>query len=267
MNKNVQPHLRLAPGDVAEIVLLPGDPGRIEKIIAYWDRAKQVTSNREFVTYTGLFKGTPISVCSTGIGCPSAAIAVEELANVGAKCFIRVGTCGSLKRKIKCGDLIVPQAAIRADGTTAEYLPKEFPAVADFEVFSALLRASDSLGVKCHTGINRTHDAFYEPLRNLEKWGDTLRDERMNSWAYPLVSSEMECSAVFLISLMRGLKAGAILAVNTEEPLDSPAASSPYELRNGQCTEKGILNAILVALEASRLLYHSLPEVSTLKIS
>jgi len=252
---SLQPHLKVAKGDVADVVLLPGDPGRIEKIIRDWEDTQLVASNREFLIYTGVYKGTPISVCSTGIGCPSAAIAVEELANVGARVFIRVGTCGSLKSEIKVGDIVIPQAAIRAEGTTAEYLPKEFPAIADIEVVGALSKTAERLGVNFFSGINRTHDAFYERTGNLQQWSTILRDERMSSWAYPLVSSEMECSAIFLIALLRGLKAGAILTVNTVEPLDNHARASMYDLVEDERQQEGMSDAIRVALEASKSLY------------
>jgi len=129
-----QPHIKCKEGDVAKYVLLPGDPGRIEKIIKYWDEAKKIAFNREFLTYTGKYKGIEVSATSTGIGGPSTAIAVEELVNIGAKVLIRVGTCGSLREVIKIGDIIIPIAAMKQDGTSKDYLPVEFPAVADLEV-------------------------------------------------------------------------------------------------------------------------------------
>ena len=127
----LQPHIKCKKGDVAKYVFTPGDPRRVRQIAKLWDEAKEVMFNREFLTYTGKYHDIPVSATSTGIGCPSAAIAIEELANIGAEVFIRVGTCGGTHKKVKRGDLIVPLAAMRCEGTSREYLPPEFPAVSD----------------------------------------------------------------------------------------------------------------------------------------
>mgnify|MGYP001600312651 CR=1 FL=1 len=247
---SLQPHIKCQEGDIAPTVLMPGDPERIKKIIAFWDDAHEVATNREFVTYTGTYKGIPISATSTGIGCPSAAITIEELANIGAKTFIRIGTCGGLQKQIQPGDLIVPFAAIRAEGTTKEYVAPEFPAIADPDVFQTLRASAKELEFPTHYGINRTHDAFYEHIQNMLRWGDRFLDKRMAHWNTPLVSSEMECSAVFLIALLRGLRAGAVLAVNTTEPLDEIQANPDliYELIETPNTVDGVDRAIRVAL-------------------
>jgi uridine phosphorylase len=251
----LQPHIKCKKGDIAKIVFLPGDPRRIDKIIKLWDESHEVAYNREFRVFTGVYKGIPVSAVSTGVGSPSAAIAVEELANIGAEIFIRIGTCGGLKKEIKAGDLIVPYAAIRAEGTTREYLPPEFPAVADMEIVSSLTKASKELNVKFFTGVNRTHDAFYEPHENLNRWSNLYKDERMKNWNLPLVSSEMECSAVFLIAAIRGLKAGAVLAVNTEEPLDNDGKEEDmYELIENAHVTTSIDRAIAVAHKAIEIL-------------
>jgi len=251
-----EPHILCKKGDVAKVVLLPGDPGRVKKIIKYWDFANEVVFNREYLIYTGEYKGIPISVASTGMGCPSAAIAVEELANIGAEIFIRIGTCGGLKKEIKPGDLIVPTAAIRAEGTTKEYIDAEFPAIADMDITQALLEAASELKYKSFSGINRTHDSFYEHIDNLAKWGKYYDDERMKNWPIPLVSSEMECSAVFLVSLLRGLKSGAVLSVNTTEPLDTlkENAEDVYELIQSDEATAGVDRAIKTALGAVEIL-------------
>ena len=139
---------------MGEYVLLPGDPGRCEKIASYFDRAKFVAANREFVTYTGYLEGVKVSVVSTGIGGPSAAIAMEELANIGAKQFIRVGTCGGINTKVKAGDIVIAMSAVRQDGTSYEYAPEGYPATADFDITLALYEAAKSLGLadKTHIG-------------------------------------------------------------------------------------------------------------------
>lgn len=251
-----QPHIKCKQGDIAKIVLLPGDPGRVEKIIKYWDSSRKISFNREFLVYTGKYKNIPISVCSTGVGCPGAAIAVEELANLGAETFIRIGTCGGLKKEIKSGDLIIPTAAIRAEGTTAEYIDPLFPAIADGEITQALVEAAKEKKYPYFQGIDRTHDAFYEHIDNIARWGNFLKDERMKKWPVPLVSSEMECSVIFLVALLRGLKAGAVLSVNTTEPLDSIKNNSEavYELIETKRSKDGVDKAILVALRAIEIL-------------
>lgn len=220
--KKLQMHIPCDPKNIAKIVLLLGDPAR-SKLIGekYLEKGKLVASYREFVSYTGYYKNVRISTTSTGIGSSSTAIAVEELINMGAKVLIRVGTCGgALKKEIKSGSIIIPTAAIREEGTTKEYLPSEFPAIADLNVVQALAKSADKLGFKYFTGINRTHDAFYGQSKNLKKWGSIYTNPRTKDWAYPLISSEMECAPLFLISLLRGVKAGAVLAVNANpEPL------------------------------------------------
>lgn len=248
----LQPHIKCSSGDIAKIVLIPGDPARVKKIVHYWDDAREVANNREFLTYTGTYKGIPISATSTGIGCPSAAIAVEELANIGARVFIRIGTCGALKKEIEPGSLIIPFAALREEGTTKEYVSLEFPSVADPYTFRALEESAQTLSFPHTTGIVRTHDAFYEHISNMLRWGDPYQDKRMASWNYPLMGSEMECSAVFLVSMLRGLRAGAVLAVNTIEPLDEiiKNPNAIYELIETPNTATGVDRAIQTALYA-----------------
>lgn len=223
MYKNtIQPHIICSAKDISAYVLLSGDPARVIYIgEKYLKRSKKIAQNREFTTYTGFYQGRKITVTSTGIGCPSTAIAVEELINAGAKILIRVGTCGgALRKDIKVGSIIIPTAAIREEGTTKEYLPPEFPAVADYSVIQALEKSAQNKNYPYYIGINRTHDAFYGQAKNLKNWGSPFLDPRMKSWEYPVLSSEMECSALFIISLMRGVKSGAILAVNyPPEPL------------------------------------------------
>ncbi len=257
MNSNnvimtLQPHIKCKEGDIAPIVLIPGDPARVRQIAAYFDTAKEVAFNREFLTYTGTYHGIPISATSTGIGGPSASIALEELANIGARIFIRIGTCGAFKKEIQPGDLVLPFAAVRAEGTTKEYVPLEFPAVADPSLFNILEESANELGLRYFSGINRSHDAFYEHIDNMLRWGNIFKDKRMSRWNYPLVSSEMECSTVFLVAMLRGLKAAAVLSVNTTEPLDEISKNPDliYELIESPGAKEGIERAIKVALAA-----------------
>lgn len=248
----MQPHIKCDINDIAKNIFLPGDPNRIDKIIAHWASSKEVANNRGLRVVTGEYKGIPVSAVATGMGCPSAAIVIEELANLGVERIIRIGTCGALKGDINPGEAIIPYAAIRAEGTTKEYLPPEFPAVADPDVFRALKESAEELKVRYHTGVNRTHDSFYEPVENLAKWGNLMQDSRMKDWSYPLVSSEMECSVVFFLGMLRGIKAGTVLSVNTTEPLDKIRENPDivYELIESPNAADGVDRAILIALGA-----------------
>ena len=154
-------HIRCVKGDVGRYVILPGDPGRVPKIAAYFDDAKQVQYNREFNVYTGYLLGEKVSVCSTGIGGPSASIAMEELHAIGADTFIRTGTCGGIDLDVQAGDIVVATGAIRYDHTSLEYAPIEFPAVADLDVTLALREAAREMGERVHTGIVQSKDSFY----------------------------------------------------------------------------------------------------------
>ena len=196
----VQYHIGVGKGEVGKYVILPGDPKRCEKIAAYFDDAKLVADSREFVTYTGFLDGEKVSVTSTGIGGPSAAIALEELVRCGADTFIRVGTCGGMKLDVCGGDLVIANGAIRMEGTSKEYAPIEFPAVADFEVLSALKEAADELKFKSHIGVVQCKD----------KWEAWLR--------LGTLASEMESAALFTVASYLGVKIGSVfLAIANQE--------------------------------------------------
>lgn len=257
--KRLQLHIPCLKRDVSKIFLMPGDPGR-SKLIGekYFSNGKLVASYREFVTYTGCYKGLKMTVTSTGIGSPSTAIAVEEAINLGAKVIIRVGTCGgALKKEIKPGSIIIPTASIREEGTTKEYLPLEFPAIADIDVVQKLSESAKNLGLRYYVGINRTHDAFYGQSKNIKQWGSIYLNKRMKNWTYPLLSSEMECAPLFLIGLLRGIKTGAVLAVNANpEPLKEIMENKflfdvPDSKINTTEAKASIDRAIKTALEAS----------------
>jgi uridine phosphorylase len=190
-------------GDVAKYVLIPGDPRRVEVIASFLDKSVKVADYRGFVTYTGRKNDVGISICSTGIGCPSAAIAVEELARIGAEVFIRVGTTGALQENVHMGDIVVASAAVRADGASSIYVPLEFPAVADFAVSSALLQAAKKSKRKTHFGVVLSTDAFYGNHENLKRWSKS-----------GVLAVEMESSVIFTIAALKKLKAGSILAVD-----------------------------------------------------
>ena len=210
-------HLQTASGDVGKYVILPGDPGRVPKIAACLKDARQIAYNREYNTYTGLLDGEPVSVVSTGIGGPSAAIAVEELVKCGAHTFIRVGTSGGIDLKVIGGDLLIASAAVRGDGTSGEYLPPGYPAAADFTVLKALEAAAKELsrdedGKRYHVGIIQSKDSFYGET-NPETM--PIAEALQNRWqAYVrcgCLTSEMEAAAVYSVAIARHVRAGAVL--------------------------------------------------------
>jgi len=213
-----QYHIALERGDVGRYVLMPGDPGRCERIAAHFDEPRLVAANREYTTYTGTLLGEKVSVTSTGIGCPSTAIAVEELAAIGADTLIRVGTAGATQNYLRNGALVVAQAAVRDEGTTPHYLPLSYPAVADLAVVRALGQAAQRLGHGSHIGIVRSTDALFAdlsphtmPIQAL--WNGTPD----NVWANGnVLCAEMEAAALFVVSSIRGLRAGCLLSVVNE---------------------------------------------------
>lgn len=214
MHDDRQYHIQVAPGEVGRYVFLPGDPGRCEPIAALFDSPVLVARNREYETWTGYLDGEKVSVTSTGIGCPSAAIAMEELVKVGADTFIRVGTSGAMQPEIRPGDLGVISGAIRDEGTTLHYLPVEFPAVADVDVTRALARGARSLGNTVHVGISQSKDSFYgqhEPGRM--PVAGRLRD-RWSAWmAGGAICSEMEAAALYIVAATLRVRAGGIMMI------------------------------------------------------
>jgi uridine phosphorylase len=215
-----QYHVALKAGDVGRYVLLPGDPGRCEPISRLFDNPQHVATNREYVTYTGTLYGVKVSVTSTGIGCPSAAIAMEELVRVGADTFIRVGTSGAIQKDIHSGELAIITAAIRDEGTSSHYMPLAFPAVADIEVVLALQAAAQKVGATYRTGITQSKDSFYgqhEP----ERMG--VANDLLNRWrAWEIggaLCSEMEASALFVIASMLKVRAGGVMQVHGIGPM------------------------------------------------
>lgn len=198
-------HVRGRPGDVAPYVLLPGDPGRAQWIAEHFlENPKPYTTYRSLLGFTGTYKGLPVSVQTTGMGCPSTAIVVEELAQLGAKVLVRVGTCGVFSEALKAPELVVAQASIPLDGTTRQYLGgKPYAPVPDYAVLEQLVRAARRLAYPHHVGIIVTEDAFYSPP---EHHGQAMAP-------FGALAAEMESSALFLIAKMRGMKAGAVLAV------------------------------------------------------
>ena len=242
-----QYHTGLKEGDVGEYVLLPGDPKRCQKIAEFFDDARLVADKREFVTYTGYLNGVKISTTSTGIGGPSASIALEELVKVGAKNFIRVGTCGGMDLSVKGGDIVIATGAVRMEGTSKEYAPIEFPAVSNLEITNALVSAAKNLGYNYHTGIVQCKDSFYGQ-HNPEIM--PVSYELLNKWEawkkLGCLASEMESAALFVAGSLLKVRVGSVfLAVANQEREKSG-------LENGivHDTEK----AVKTAIEAVKIL-------------
>lgn len=208
-----QYHIDLAPGDVGRYVLLPGDPARAEKISKYFDHPREMAFKREYRTFTGTVEGIKVSVTSTGIGCPSAAIALEELVAIGADTFIRVGTAGSLQEKVEVGHLAIATAAIREEGTTRQYVPLSYPAVSDPEVLFALQRAAGELGYPAHLGITHCKDAFYSEHEGYAAQEEFNRDLWKTWLRSNVISTSMEEAALFVVGSLRKVRVGALATI------------------------------------------------------
>lgn len=212
LGMEVQHHIQCRKGDVGRFVFLPGDPGRVPLIAEFLDDAKQVAQNREYTVYSGTVLGEKVSVCSTGIGCPSTAIAVEELAAIGVDTFIRVGTSGRMQPFIEPGDLVITWGAVRDEFTSQQYMPLSYPAVADVNVTLALREAARRQGVRHHVGVSHSKDSFFgqhEPQRM--PVGHDLQD-RWNAWAQAgVMCSEMEASTLMVVARFLGKRAGGVM--------------------------------------------------------
>lgn len=214
-----QYHINLAREDIGQYVLLPGDPNRCEKIAQYFDNPVKVADNREYVTYTGELAGTKVSVTSTGIGGPSAAIALEELAALGAHTFIRVGTSGAMQTEIMGGDIVIASAAVRAEGTSREYAPIEYPAVADVRVVNALMAAAKELEAAHHVGVVQAKDSFYGQHAPQTKPVSYELENKWEAWIrMGCLASEMESAALFIVGSYLRVRVGAcFLAIGNQE--------------------------------------------------
>ena len=221
-------HIACAPGDVGKYVILPGDPGRCEKIAAHFDSPVKVASNREYTTYTGYLDGVKVSVTSTGIGGPSASIAVEELTELGADTFIRVGTCGGMSKKVRGGDCIVVTGAVRNEGTSREYAPIEYPAVPDFGVTSALVSAAEKLGFRYLAGVVHNKDSFYGQHSPESMPVSYELTAKWEAWKrLGVLASEMESAAIFTVCAARCTRAGAVMYTVWNQEADSDYTDAP----------------------------------------
>ncbi|MFB6168249.1 MAG: nucleoside phosphorylase [Haloferacaceae archaeon] len=236
-----QPHLLVDEGDVHDVVLLPGDPGRVERIASQCDEQTEVARNREYLVVNAQYHGTPLTICSTGIGSPSAAIAAEELANVGARRLIRVGTTGALQRDMEVGDVVIATAAAKDEGTTRRYESVAYPAAPDFETTRALVDTAEDRGEAVHVGPVVTDDGYYaETDEYVAEWEDA-----------GLLAVEMEAAALFTVARRRGLRAGALCTVDgnlvagTQKTEAEAGEELPAKARNN------VERMIGVALEAA----------------
>lgn len=240
-------HIRCNPGDVGRYCFLPGDPGRCEAIAARFDDPVHVGMNREYNIYTGTLLGQKVSVCSTGIGGPSAAIAMEELHNIGVDTFIRVGTCGGIALDVCPGDIVVATGAVRYEHTSAEYAPLEFPAVADFTITAALKAASEALGYRTHTGVVQCKDSFYgqhSPEKSPVSW-ELL--QKWESWKrLGVKASEMESAALFVVAAALGVRCGTCLHAVWNQEREKLGMEMPMT--------EDTSGAIAVAVEAMKIL-------------
>lgn len=236
-----QPHLLVDDGDLTDIALIPGDPGRVDRIADHCDDSETVAQNREYKLVNATYEGRELTICSTGIGCPSAAIALEEMANVGVETFLRVGTTGALQSDIEIGDMIVATGAAKNEGTSKRYEAAEYPAVPDYDVLSALVDSAEANDEDVHVGPIVSDDAFYAET-----------DDHVADWeAAGMLAVEMEAAAVFSLARRKGLRAGAICTVDgnlvegTQKGTDTEDDELPDKAKNN------VGRAIDLSLEAA----------------
>ncbi len=244
---NRQYHISCAEGDIGGYVIIPGDPGRCEKIAEYLVGARHIASNREFTTYTGTLEGVPVSVLSTGIGGASASIAMEEAAALGSHTFIRVGTCGGINMGVLAGDAVIATGAVRMEGTSREYAPIEYPAVADFGVTLALVDAARSLGARAHTGVVQCKDSFYGQHSPARMPVSAELQYKWEAWKrLGVLASEMESAAIFTVAAALGVRAGTVLSCVWNQERKAAGYDDP------DCHDTD--EAIRIAVEAIKIL-------------
>lgn len=235
-----QPHIRLLPDPQLHCAVLPGDPGRIDRILPFLENAREIAFHREYRSVVGDYKGVKILALSTGIGGASMGIAVEEMQRVGIRWAVRIGSSGALQEKVGIGDLIVASGAVRDDGASRAYVPESYPAVPDPALLQACLRAAREQGCRCHLGIVRSHDSFY-----------TDKEEQIcDQWsAYGVLASDMETAALFTVGALRGMRTASILNNVVRYHDDSAEGINAYE-EGEKLAAAGERAEILAALEA-----------------
>ena len=244
-----QYHIAAARGEIGGYCILPGDPGRCEKIAAYFDNPYHLVTNREYNIFCGTLEDELVTVCSTGIGGPSTAIAVEELFACGAHTFIRIGTCGGIDTRVRAGDAVIASGAIRQDGTSREYAPIEFPAVPDTNVLFALVKAAQNLNIPYHTGVAQSKDSFYGQHSPARMPISTELLEKWEAWKrLHVLASEMEAATLFTVGAALDAKCGAVF--HTVWNQERANAGLDTDAEESHDTD----SAIRIAIEAIRLL-------------
>lgn len=245
ISSSLQAHILCQKGDIAENVILPGDPGRVLRVAKLLDSGKEISFNREYRVFTGKYKGVPVTICSTGIGGPSTAIAMEELIAIGAKNFIRVGSCGANQARIKIGDLVISDSVVREDHTCLDYVPLQYPAIADPDTFQIMKKVSENMKFKYYAGPTVTVDALFSPR--------TKEIKKMWS-AFNTLAQDMEAGTVLTLARVKGVKAGVVLLVvdqEAEKNIRQKIAKYSLEAQSGKGELVKMENrASLVALES-----------------
>ena len=244
MAGNLQYHIQCKSGDINKYVLLPGDPARTDLIAQNWDESKFIAFHREYKSFSGKIANIPVSTCSTGIGGSSSAIAIEELANLGADTFIRIGTCGAINENINCGDLIICSGAVRHDGTSANYVELAYPAMADHEIILALIEACEKLGKKYHVGISCTTASFHagQARPGFKNFSQSFHREKIKDLTQARVLNfEMEAATIFTLANLYGLRAGAVFTVVADR-------------NKNKFIYSGVDDSIIIANEAVKIL-------------
>jgi uridine phosphorylase len=234
-------HIRCRMGDIAEFVIIPGDPGRVRRIVDQMDEARLLAENREYIVYTGTYKGVRITVCSSGIGGPAASIAFEELIKLGAKVFIRVGSAGGRQKETPIGTPVVIRASYRGEGTSMAYLPAPFPAVADLDVTNALVQALAEAGEEYQVGLGFTRDAYY------------VQDPQLNELltSCGVKAAEQEAAVLFIVGSKRGVKTGVVVSTDSNIWLEK----QPTLAQKEELFFTGERKAIRAALDAVVILH------------
>jgi uridine phosphorylase len=244
-----QYHIQCQSGDIAPVVIVPGDQGRVEKIVKELSDVKKIADNRGLITFTGKYHDFPVSVTSTGMGGPSASIVYEELINIGAKVLIRIGSVAGLQENVDEGDIVIPYGCVRDDGASNYYIPPNYPAVPSPEVYSVLMESVKESHKKYHTGINWTHSCFYN------------RDpEYFQSWSRRrVVSMEMEASALFVVASLRDVKAGfvGICYANRYQQTINKKADLSVGNPSRKHIEESVKDSIQITLKAISKLYRN----------
>lgn len=246
-DQGLEYHIKVNADMIGKYVIMPGDPKRCALIAKYLDDAKLVADSREFVTYTGYLDGEKVSVTSTGIGGPSAAIALQELAHCGAHTFVRIGTCGGMQTDVIGGDVVVATGAVRMEGTSREYAPIEYPAIADLDVVNALVTVAKDMNIGVHTGIVQSKDSFYGQHSPLSMPVGYELENKWEAWKrMGCKASEMESAALFIVGSYLRVRVGACFLVVANQEREAQGLENP-EVHDTDM-------AIRVAVEAIRML-------------